>query len=1179
MEERFRRVRKHLDSLGYMQVLIPESLPLVEKLTADLIQTTESLKKYKELAKETIEERDTLQYGVEPYRCDNAKLVKECNDLHLAFLQFREQNEKLQKDLKRRILCFERDGLEIGAECEKLKKRIRDLEYESAKKTDHLLSLNKNSGSKSSTNAFATSSKSKLTFKSDTDMALADQKILKLTKEIGKLKDEISHLYEINESHKSQIFNRDKEIERLTQMLEGGRPMAAVYKDYCPKESEGLVTQLQKQASFLQKEKAELEVRLKEALGKQHEAMKRALSLADRNKHLEDELRDIDQMALTVEADCNMAVKSTTEKVSRLEDKVHELRLQIQSLEKELSEMKRDKQELLSDIDAIKVEKKHLQSVLETALDEKKRLSDRLNQLTIIEHDLNLEIDRLVQASANQKRKIAELECQLLSGKIETVSDLPTKRDSSSEQLKTERDFYIREYRRLTNQINDPSTKYNRASQLLTCRSNSKDQLIATLQHENKILAQEKHNLMTRLENARETVEGADFEGLSWKTAMRKVERERDMLKADLCRLEEERDALRQRLKATMESQLTDRSKFERELSDADNEIRRLEMDRHDLIQTQGSRRGTISNLEEQCITLKEQLRIAQTDLNQQKALYVQLKTLQEQTDTALADSQGQIGQLEEELIKAKDHIHVLENQRNPNEAELLQKDISVLKQKLTQIDKEKDDLLISLDDKTEKIAMLEQELRVKDSNIDIAEGTVMDLKKKMHKTIDDSSAREQLLKTSSLEMASLKQDLEMITRTKENLMAENRQLQDDLASVTVQYRTAQTQIDDCKRHIDDLKKQLQTYVAEVRRFEDLMDHKESERNDLLEQFRSLSQEANLLETNNHSLEHEATQSKVQLSVTLDHVSDLEEKLTHQDNQITDYERKISDLRSQLLRMEEQVNHYRDQQYQTAGEVVTLRELCTRLDQQKDKLIRELQEKDEQKVKINEDVLRLRRESETLHSTLTRDRTSLDNLEKLLAESRDEALRQKVTNEELEFEIKALKQKLNDCEAKLSTTPARAVKLFRKDVCRVARMVDILGGKHEFFGVLETESDTYPTNQYNRSSCCQVIYEVWLSIQGSLPRYKQFGYPNIDTPGIPILIGNVPLYKWDINEITTKVRSSMYEPPTCIETDALPPDDEVEKILNAEEELDNETVWNIRRQLAGDALRTNEHKR
>lgn len=55
MEQRFKKVRKQLDDLGYMQVLIPEALPLVEKLAADLIQTTESLQKYKKIAKDAIE--------------------------------------------------------------------------------------------------------------------------------------------------------------------------------------------------------------------------------------------------------------------------------------------------------------------------------------------------------------------------------------------------------------------------------------------------------------------------------------------------------------------------------------------------------------------------------------------------------------------------------------------------------------------------------------------------------------------------------------------------------------------------------------------------------------------------------------------------------------------------------------------------------------------------------------------------------------------------------------------------------------------------------------------------------------------------------------------------------------------------------------------------------------------
>jgi hypothetical protein len=102
-----------------------------------------------------------------------------------------------------------------------------------------------------------------------------------------------------------------------------------------------------------------------------------------------------------------------------LQDRMHESVIQIQALERENVQLKQDKQELSAELDAVIVEKRHLQTVLETSLEEKKRLTDRINNFTIIEHDLNMEIDRLTRLSGEQKRKIAELECSLVSEKVE----------------------------------------------------------------------------------------------------------------------------------------------------------------------------------------------------------------------------------------------------------------------------------------------------------------------------------------------------------------------------------------------------------------------------------------------------------------------------------------------------------------------------------------------------------------------------------------------------------------------------------------------------------------------------------------------------------------------------------------------------------------------------------------
>ncbi len=46
-ERKFTSLRKRLDQMGYRQPLVIDSLPLVDKLFADLMHTTESLKNAK----------------------------------------------------------------------------------------------------------------------------------------------------------------------------------------------------------------------------------------------------------------------------------------------------------------------------------------------------------------------------------------------------------------------------------------------------------------------------------------------------------------------------------------------------------------------------------------------------------------------------------------------------------------------------------------------------------------------------------------------------------------------------------------------------------------------------------------------------------------------------------------------------------------------------------------------------------------------------------------------------------------------------------------------------------------------------------------------------------------------------------------------------------------------------
>jgi hypothetical protein len=55
MEFKVKKVRQELDELGYYQSFTSESVPLIEKLVADLKTTTESLQKYMKIAQNAIE--------------------------------------------------------------------------------------------------------------------------------------------------------------------------------------------------------------------------------------------------------------------------------------------------------------------------------------------------------------------------------------------------------------------------------------------------------------------------------------------------------------------------------------------------------------------------------------------------------------------------------------------------------------------------------------------------------------------------------------------------------------------------------------------------------------------------------------------------------------------------------------------------------------------------------------------------------------------------------------------------------------------------------------------------------------------------------------------------------------------------------------------------------------------
>ena len=141
LQEKFSSVRRKLDQLGYRQPLAIDSLPLAERLLADLVWTTESLRKSKAAAGQRLEATTRVEEVAEPYRSDNAKLVKENNALHRELLELRAHADELQCETAAQLRKAQREAEDLRFFNGQCLARLRDLEEEGQRKSEKMLRL------------------------------------------------------------------------------------------------------------------------------------------------------------------------------------------------------------------------------------------------------------------------------------------------------------------------------------------------------------------------------------------------------------------------------------------------------------------------------------------------------------------------------------------------------------------------------------------------------------------------------------------------------------------------------------------------------------------------------------------------------------------------------------------------------------------------------------------------------------------------------------------------------------------------------------------------------------------------------------------------------------------------------------------------------------------------------
>lgn len=1027
MDEKYLKIRKQLSYLGYTQNFPSDSLPLVENLISDLLQTTSSLKHYMNVCKEAIHQKDELQGAAEPYKCDNAKLIKENNQLHLSLMKYKEDAANKNFTVKSSVERLEREISGLKRQNESLQSQIRDY------KLKNVCADTVSSSKKSvfSCKNQSDTARSKINSNESSVCPICSELKSELSQTVQKLSDvkiEKSELRNRIALVQNQLDHRASEIRRLNSLLEGGRPLSALKKECCCLNDDEKYAEMHEYVQNMEDENANLNAQLKESLAKQHEAMSRAVQLVEECRHLQEKKETAENLALKLETDCNRELKEKF-------DMINELQNQLQNgySDRQLPDI----EDISSYIDSLTKMNENLQTENKKLVAAIRRLEEKSKGqpssesavLSYCEKCGKIKISNLKDANENVAKDSGNTYCKCMNFSKESLMELIEKerkfyeshineiksklnsrqnqKEKSVEQLKNERDFYMSEYQALKNK--SASDEFVVELQNKICNL---EQRVFCLEKDNKILVDKNSELKVKIGDAlsQRQKERYNYEVPHTQRTEAILEHlEKDLQKAreDINKVENERDVMQAKLEAALHyNQLSAREESRLRESRSSNSI---------LITSQNAR------LQQECDGLRENLRVSESELLHMKTLYNQLKSLQSETDRNISDVQEKLNNSKKEIVMLKNTMEAKDKLKSDLEYELkiLKADKLNLKDNLIDIDKERDKLVMDVDEKTEKISSLQHNLRSKDTTIELLENRVTELNRKLELLTNANSTLEHKLQDAQAGSESLSLELDMVTKQRDNILIENRRLQSDLAAVTNDLRSIKREYDISRKEVEEMKQQLQHYVDEVRRIEDILSRKEAERTEMLDHFASLSHEATVLESNNHSLETEAATKHIQLQAVEEKVVDLERRLKSRESIIEMQEEKIASLMYEISTLESELNKQREAAKASEQMLIHAQEMCSIIQNQKKTMIKGVSNASSERKSLEYNLEIANKDKRRLEESSSKDKITIESLEELLADSRRVVVDLKLSLQESTEETRRLHKKMENLQKQL----------------------------------------------------------------------------------------------------------------------------------------------------------------
>ncbi|XP_043226600.1 centrosomal protein of 135 kDa-like [Amphibalanus amphitrite] len=1090
VELRFSELRERLDLLGYRQPLSLDSLPLAECMLADLLRTTDSLKATKRQLQAADREAAEGRDCVEPYRQDNARLCQELSALHEQLSAAAEKHQADTKDLRADVRRLTDENEDLRFLCGQYRKQADAAEQRlfallekqpqplasvtvtgerpagsqrgRRQRLDISSHLDSSRPSANSTGRSLTESGRGQADRHTIDLVTAaEQRVADLEQQRDAAEEAREAAEAAAEELRNKVSAREAEISRLNGLLQGGRPQHAVLADSDGKEN--APTRSNVPYTELKKANARLEKKLKEAVHTQHEAMQRAVQLAQKNEALKRELDDLDEIVHALDRDRDQAVLSKQQQLqderSRAEETVQELgaaaaraerqtaelaaaRDRLADTESELSAERRRREQIETELAAARQAAASHETVLQTLRADRQEAQRRLDKIAENEKQLVLELDRLSRQKTNKVR-MPEKTQKLIDGleeqrdyfksQVEELLEQLEKRDVSAASLHAEETAEtgmsameaaglradLGDCRR---QLDDCRRELEQCRRQLLCRTDESEQLRRRLDEALCSL----HRLSDSQASATMT-STAQLEGLLH-TMERTMEQERSLASGDCKRLEHERNELRSRLKVATETQLAERVKQEARIAELEALIGAAETDRTVQRSEAASQRALIVSLEAQMKGLQDTLSESQTELSRVLAKNNKMKTFVSRGESSLKDCENQLIKKTGELEACLQELQAVQRQcadlrRTQEEA---QREARRQTKVIEQLVRERDKFQNTVDDKTELLDEHRQQLEKCNAHIVQLESTVTNVAADLATSREQVSELEKELRSVRRKLEAAEAQVGSSDRHRGAVTEENRRLQQDLTTLTRELQQMKKEREEAGRLQEELRQQVREYVNEVARVEELLGIREEERNDLLRQYKNLTVEASGLEETNHTLDSEVTLLRSEVAARDAELEHARETITllNEDIQQTSVARQQADISASRLNeslsgLEARLQQAEADRDRLDRELAACRDLSCKLDSQRQTLSRELADRDRELERLRSESRTQQTELQTVRQQLTSERATCQNLESLLASSRGQQYESDMTSQQQTAELGRLSERVSALQSEL----------------------------------------------------------------------------------------------------------------------------------------------------------------